>query len=156
MFRFLYGTIVLLIAASFWIYIFFFDGLSANSKRLEKEIDQYKKDLVISKQTIAKKNDRISDIEKDVEDYRSELEEIKKDMIETKAQLNQSNQEKDALNKRVEDLKKQLSTVDDRIMEEKNRADTLEELNSNMARSLDNSLQEVRRLQTIIRTLSNN
>jgi hypothetical protein len=31
----------------------------------------------------------------------------------------------------------------------------LEELNANMARSLDNSIQEVRRLQTIIRTLSN-
>ena len=156
MFRFLYGTIVLLIAASFWIYVFFFDGLSANSKKLEKEIDQYKKDLVISKQTIAKKNDRISEIEKDVDESRSELEAIKKEMIETKAQLNQSNQERDDLNKRIEDLKKQLSTVDERIMEEKSRADTMEELNSKTALSLDNALQEVRRLQTIIRTLSNN
>lgn len=156
MLRFLYGTIVLLVAASFWVYVYFFDGLSANSKQLEQEISQYKRDLIVSKQTIGKKDARIVEVEASAEESKSKFEEFQKSITEIEERLNKAVEEKEALSKQNEELQIKLAGLEARIEEEKNRADTLEDLNANMARSLDDTLQEVRRLQTIIRTLSNN
>lgn len=146
----------MLIAASFWVYVLFLDGLSGNSKKFEDEIAQYKQDLILSKQTIAKKDGEIAEIEEDIEGCRSKLEFFEESIRQTEDQVDAGAKDREELNNHIGRLRDELSNMENRLLEEKIRGDTLENMNTNMALSLDNSIQEVRRLQTIIRTLSNN
>lgn len=156
MLRILYGIFIFLVASSAWIYLLLFGGLSGGSSELKNELEQRKQDLIVSRQEVAGKDEKISELEQDIVANRSKLEFLEEGIAKAEGARDDAIKDRELLKQQLKDLRGELTDVENRLLQETNRANTMETMNEDIAARLDSSIQEVRRLQTIIRTLSNN
>ena len=156
MLRTLFAVFVFLIATSPWVYLLWFGGLSGGSSEQKQQIEQFKQDLIVARQEISNKDDKISELEEEIVANRSKLEFLEEGIAKAEGSRDDAVKDRELLNTQLKDLRGELADVETRLLEETNRANTLETMNEDVAARLDSSIQEVRRLQTIIRTLSNN
>ena len=156
MLKIVFGVVIVLISVSPWAYFLLTGGLSGGTGELEEEITELKLEVIAEKSNNSNLSQQIEELEADVEAFRSKAEFLEESMMKTEGQMSESNKEKDALEEQVKILRGELADVEERLLAETNRANTLETVNEELGARLDQSIQEVRRLQTIVRTLSNN
>jgi len=154
--RILFGIFIFVVASSPWFYLLFFGGLSGGSSEQKKQIEQYKQDLIVARQEIVNKDESIAGLEEEIVAGRSKLEFLEEGIAKAEGARDDAIKDRQLLNDQLKELRGELADVENRLLQETNRANTLETMNEDIAARLDSSIQEVRRLQTIIRTLSNN
>ncbi len=156
MLKILFAIIITVVATSPWIYLLTGGGLSGGSSELKKDLEQYKQDLIVSRQEAMNKDDEISKLEEEIVASRSKLEFLEEGIAKAEGSRDDAIKDRELTSAQLKELRGELSDVENRLLQETNRANTLETMNEDIASRLDSSIQEVRRLQTIIRTLSNN
>jgi len=154
MLRILFAVVVFLIATSPWVYLLLFGGLPGGNNEQKQELEQFKQDLNVARQEISNKDITISNLEDEIVANRSKLEFLEEGIAKAEGSRDDAEKDRELLNTQLKELRGELADVENRLLEETNRANTLETMNEDIAARLDSSIQEVRRLQTIIRTLS--
>ncbi|MEQ9823038.1 MAG: hypothetical protein ABQ298_01500 [Puniceicoccaceae bacterium] len=156
MLRILFAVITIVVASSPWVYLLLFGGLAGANSEQEQEMEQLRQDLIVSRQEAQTHDAEIAGLEEDLVSTRSKLQFLEEGIAKAEAARDAAIKDRELLNEQLRELRGELADVENRLLEETNRANTLETLNEDIAARLDSSIQEVRRLQTIIRTLSNN
>lgn len=156
MLRILFAVVTIVVASSPWVYLLLFGGLAGVNSEQEQELEQLRQDLIVSRQEAQTQDAEIAGLEEDLVSNRSKLQFLEEGIAKAEAARDAAIKDRELLNEQLRELRGELADVENRLLEETNRANTLETLNEDIAARLDSSIQEVRRLQTIIRTLSNN
>lgn len=154
MLKILFGTVVFLIAATPWAFLLYSGGVGGGTAELENQVSQYKQEVLVEKQKTARLDEQVVEFEEDVQAYHSKLEFFEESIVKTEDRLRDAVTDRDAVNDQLKEMRTELGDVEERLLAETNRANTFEGVNDDVAKRLDRSIQEVRRLQTIIRTLS--
>ena len=155
MLRIVFAIVIFLIAASPWVYLMLFGGMSGNNAEQTQQLEQYRQDLIVARQESTLKDRKITELEAEITTHRSKLQFLEDNILKAETSRDEALRNGKVLNEQLQDLRDELTDVENRLLEETNRANTLEQMNEAVAARLDASVQEVRRLQTIIRTLSN-
>jgi len=153
--KFFFGLFVVVVASSPWVYLLLVGDFPGGNSELEEQLRQAQQDALADRRTIAEYEEKIITLENDIQEYRSKVQFLEETLAKTEGRLKDGEKDVEIMNQQIKELRGELSDAENRLLDETNRANTLEELNQNLATQLDNAIQEVRRLQTIIRTLSN-
>ncbi|MCG8528790.1 MAG: DUF3972 domain-containing protein [Opitutales bacterium] len=154
--KIVFGAFIVIVASSPWFYLLIVGDFPGGNSELEAEVENYKQSLLTERKTIAQYEEKVISFEQDITDLRSKNNFLEEALAKAEGRMKDAEKDVDVLNEQIKSLRGELSDIEQRLLDETNRANTLESVNENIAAQLDSSIQETRRLQTIIRTLSNN
>jgi chromosome segregation ATPase len=153
--KILFAVFILLVAASPWAMIVINGPNSKAAEEAQLLASQYKQESIADKRNVAQMEERMIELESDIQSFRSRIEFYENSILQAEARVMEIRKERDALTEQTRQLRAEIIILEAKLSDETERAGTLESINEDIVTRLDSSLQEIRRLQTIIRTLSN-
>jgi peptidoglycan hydrolase CwlO-like protein len=152
--RKLFASFILLVAVAPWTLLLLEPVDHGKTETLEFENARLQLQSETDRQAMMRYEERISELSKELGDAHSRVLFYDELLSKTEKKIQDGGKEKQGVESQMRQLRLELAEVEQRLLDETNRANLLESINEDIAVRLDATLQEVKRLQAIIRTLS--
>jgi len=156
MLRVLFGLFILLLAVSPWAYIYLGGGMGGSNPELEQRKQQLEQEALMARNKINDLEDNIVSMENELQASRSTAFFLEENIVKAEGRMNAALNDTETLNDQIKELRASMAELENELLQETNRANQFELENEELKTQLQSALQEIRKYQTLLRTLSNN
>ena len=101
MLKFLFGLFITVLAASPWVYVLLVGGLPGAGSEMERELEELRQELIVSKQMVSTKDERIAELENELSSARSKVEFLEENIAKAEGRMEDAIKDREVLNEHI-------------------------------------------------------